>query len=179
MNMEPAELEKQGQGAYQQGNLEHALDLFESARTGYLDRNDPVKAAEMANNLCVVLLQHKQPEKALAAVSGTTRIFQEAGDSKRAAFAFGNLGTALEACKRPGEAEEAYRTAMELFTNLGEDEALNQTAQSLSQLLLKQGRSLEAISSMQAGIEGKKKKLSLKDRILKRILRIPGDTLNR
>jgi tetratricopeptide (TPR) repeat protein len=180
MNPVPAEvLEKKGQQAYRNGSLDEAAQAYQDARSAYKTEDNPGKAAEMANNLCVVLLQKKQPEQALEIVSGTEKVFLEMGDQKRAAFAYGNSGAALEACDRPREAETAYRKAMAIFSELGEDDALSQTAQSLSQLLLKQGRSLEALSSMQAGIEGKKKKLSLKDKILQKLLRIPTDQLNR
>ncbi|MBN1265075.1 MAG: tetratricopeptide repeat protein [Anaerolineales bacterium] len=172
-------LEKAGQKAYQKGALDEALEAYRAARSSFEAENNQLKAAEMANNLCVILLQKKQPEEALEIVTGTESIFLNASDRKRAAYAYGNLASALEACGQIPKAESAYRTAMEIFSDMGEDEALSQTAQSLSQLLLKQGRSLEALSSMQAGIDGKKKKLSLKDRILRRLLRIPSDQMNR
>jgi len=174
-----AELERKGQQAYQNGTLDEAAQAYQDALNAYTAEDNPGKAAEMANNLCVVFLQNKQPELALEIVSGTEKVFLEMEDQKHAAFAYGNYGAALEACDHPREAETAYRKAMAIFSELGEDDALSQTAQSLSQLLLKQGRSLEALSSMQAGIEGKKKKLSLKDRILQKLLRIPTDQLNR
>ncbi len=174
--LSPRELEKKAQGAYQDKDYNLALETFASARDAYDASGDPLKSAEMANNLCVVYLQDKQPHRALAEVTGTPALFLEHGQKKLAAFAYGNMASALEAMKRLTEAEAAYRSAIELFTETGEDEALQQTAQSLSQMLLKQGRSFEAIFSMQSGIE-RKKKLTLKDRILQKLFKLPGHFL--
>ena len=64
-----------------------------------------------------------------------------------------------------------------MFIELGEDDALEQTSQSLSEMLLKQGRSMEAMFSMKTGLENKKKR-SLKDRILGKLFDSPGKLLN-
>jgi tetratricopeptide (TPR) repeat protein len=174
--LSPRELEKKAQTAYQTKDYKLALETYAAAREAYNNSGDLLKSAEMANNLCVVYLQDKQPHRALAEVTGTPALFLEHDQKKLAAFAYGNTASALEATGRLTEAERAYKSALELFTETGEDEALQQTAQSLSQMLLKQGRSFEAIFSMQSGIEGKKK-LTLKDRILQKLFKLPGHFL--
>ena len=171
-------MEKQAIQAYKQKDFPTALEAYAKASTAYLAQDNSLKAAEMANNLCVIHLQLKQPELALQAVQGTPQVFQQQNDQKHEAFAHGNLGAALQACGRLDEAEEAYKTAIELFIQLGEDDALEQTAQSLSEMLLKQGRSMEAMFSMKTGLENKKKR-SLKDRILAKLFDSPGKLLKR
>jgi tetratricopeptide (TPR) repeat protein len=174
----PSILSEQAQQAYQENRLDDAIMAFQAAHEAYLENNNAVLAAEMANNLCVVLLKAKRPEEALKVVQGTAEIFLENGDEKAAGMAFGNLASALEACGNLEAAEDALRQAAERFQALGEDDLLLYTQRSLSQLQLRQGRTLEALSSMQSGLEGQKK-LSLKNRILQKLFRIPSRLLNR
>ncbi len=171
--LSPQELEKKAQAAYQNKDYKLALETYAAAREAYNNSGDLLKSAEMANNLCVVYLQDKQPHRALSAVTGTPALFLEHDQKELAAYAYGNMASALEATGRLTEAETAYRSALELFTETGADEAIQQTAQSLSQMLLKQGRSFEAVFSMQSGLESKKKP-TLKDRILKQLFKLPG-----
>jgi len=178
MTGSPAEMEKQAVQAYKRKDFPTALEAYSKARAAYQALDNTFKAAEMANNLCVIHLQLKQPELALQAVQGTPQIFQQHNDQKHEAFAHGNLGAALQACGRLDEAEEAYKRAIQMFIELGEDDALEQTSQSLSEMLLKQGRSMEAMFSMKTGLENKKKR-SLKDRILGKLFDSPGNLLKR
>lgn len=174
----PSTLSKQAQDAYQENRLDEAISKFEAAKDLYTQENNPLLVAEMANNLCVVLLKADRPEEALKSVEGTPEIFLKEGDEKGAAIAFGNLASALEACGNFEDAEVALQEAAERFQSLGEDELLLYTKRSLSQLQLRQGRTLEALSSMQSGLE-QQKKPSLKNRILKSLFQLPSRFLNR
>lgn len=174
----PATLTKLAQQAYQENRLEDAAELFKSAHTAYLECQDALTAAETANNLSVVLLKLKRSEEALSTVKGTPEIFLEAGDEKSAALAYGNVASALEACGELAEAEIALREAAERFRSLDDKEHLLYTQRSLSQLQLRQGRTYEALGSMQSGLEDQKK-LGIKYRILRRLLEIPTRLFNR
>jgi tetratricopeptide (TPR) repeat protein len=174
----PTELSKQGQQAYQEGRLDEAILKFEAARDHYLQENNELLAAEMANNLCVVLLKADRPKEALKFVEGTPEIFLERGDDKATGIAFGNLASAYEACGDINEAEQALHQAANYFQSLGEEELLLHTQRSLSQLQLRQGRPFEALNSMQSGLEGQKKP-SLKNRFLRNLFKIPFRLLNR
>jgi tetratricopeptide (TPR) repeat protein len=158
--------------------LEAAAEYFRSAYDGFLEAQDPVNVAQTANNLSVVLLKLDKPEEALAIVKGTPETFLEAGDKKAAAMAYGNIASALEACGELDEAESALRKAAEGFRSINDKEHLLYTQRALSQLQLRQGRTFEALGSMQSGLEDQKK-LGLRYRILRRLLEIPTRLLNR
>lgn len=171
-------LAEEAKAAFQRGDFDQAVDGFRLAREKYLQDEDHLMAAEMGNNLSVALLQASQYEDALHAVEGTPQLFLEAEDKQRAAMAFGNLASALEATGDLQAAELSLQRAIQLFRETGEKENLMHSAKALSQLQLKLGKPLEAVSSMQGGLAGQSK-LSLKNRVLRSILSIPSRILGR
>jgi len=175
---EATQLAKQAQKAYQENRLDDAILKFEAAKEIYQQESNALLAAEMGNNLCVVFLKAERPQEALKSVEGTPALFLENGDEKGAGIAFGNLASALEACGAFKEAEDALHQAADRFRAQGEEELLLYTQRSLSQLQLRQGRALEAISSMQSGLEGQRKP-GLKNRLLRSLFKIPSRLLNR
>jgi tetratricopeptide (TPR) repeat protein len=168
----PWQLENQAIAAFREGRLEDAIDGFAAARQSFLAKGNLEKEAEMASNLSVALLQADQPQKALEAIKDVPTVFIDLGDMDRAALAYGNLGSALEACGDHDLAEVAYRHAMDLFANLGDTEQHNYTLQALSRLQLRRGKPLEAVSTMQIGLDDQKNP-NLLNRLLRRLLRFP------
>jgi tetratricopeptide (TPR) repeat protein len=166
------QLEESAGRAYQAKRWAEAADGFGAAGWVYAADGDDINAAEMANNACVALLQAGEAKRALDVVQGTPEQFDRLGDPQRAAQAVGNLASALDACGRIDEAEQAYIGAADRFKALGETEARADTLKALSQLQLKRGRALDALSSMQQGLEGSQK-LSLRERFLRWLARIP------
>jgi tetratricopeptide (TPR) repeat protein len=174
----PLTLVKQAQAAYQEDRLEDAIRDFKAAQEAFLEDGDQQRAAEMANNLCVVFLKSEAAEEALQTVMGTPEIFLEHDDEKAAATAYGNLASAYQACGDLVAAESALRESIERFRSLGEKENLLHAQRMLSQIQLRQGRTLEALGSMQAGLENQDK-LSMKYRFLRRLLDIPARLLHK
>jgi tetratricopeptide (TPR) repeat protein len=174
----PDHLEDQAMIAYREGRLEEAIDGFTAARQAFLTYGNESRAAEMGSNLCVVLLQDGRPQEALSAVEGSPTVFLSVGDESRAAQAYGNLGSALEACGDNIGAENAYRQAAEIFKRLEEKEQYSYTLQALSRLQLRQGRHLEAIVSMQRAMEAKPQS-GIRERLFRRLLKLPSRLLNR
>lgn len=168
----PGRLESQAITAFQEGRLEDAIDGFAAARQAFLDKGNLEKEAEMASNLSVALLQAEQPQEALEVIKDIPTVFLNLGDMDRAALAYGNLGSALEACGDHDLAEVAYRHAIDLFTNLGDTEQHNYTLQALSRLQLRRGKPLEAVTTMQIGLDDQSNP-NLRHRILRRLLRLP------
>jgi tetratricopeptide (TPR) repeat protein len=164
--------------AYQKGRMEQAIQGFIEARQSYTQQGDQLKAAEMANNLSVALLQAGKPQEALEAVHGTTEVFSAHGDRLRAAQSLGNLGAALHACGDREGAEEALKRAAEMFADIGDKQARAETLKTLSQIQLGQGQPLQALASMQAGLEEGGAK-GLGSRVLKRLLRFTSKLLTR
>lgn len=167
-----SDLENRAVAAFREGRLEDAIAGFAAARQAFLAKGNQVKEAEMASNLCVAFLQADQPQEALEVIKDVPTVLLDLGDMNRAAYAYGNLGSALEACGDHDLAEVAYRHAIDLFANLGDTEQHNYTLQALSRLQLRRGKPLEAVSTMQTGLDDEKNPRLL-NRLLRRLLKLP------
>lgn len=174
----PQDLAKEGQTAYQRQEYLAAAHAFEAAQRGYLAMGDALNAAEMANNCSVAYLQAGDGAAALAAVEGSQAVFAQAGDLRRQGMALGNLGAALEALERAEEALEAYQQAADILQQAGEDQLRAQVMQSLSMLQFQMGRQLQALASMQSGLEGVKHP-SVKQKMIKKLLNSPMEMTTR
>ena len=174
----PSDIAQIAKSAFEQGDFEAAVNGFTAARDEYHQAGELLMATEMANNLSVALLQLGRPEESLAQVRGTPQVFLEAEDTNRAATALGNLASALEATGDLEGAESALEESIRLFKEVGEKDHLLHAARALSQLQLRRGQPLEAVSSMQTGLEGQAR-LSLRSRVLRSILSIPSRLLGR
>jgi tetratricopeptide (TPR) repeat protein len=170
--LDAQQLAKEGRLAYQRGDYENAARAFQAASQGYRTAQDSLNAAELANNASVAYLKAGDSQAALQAVEGTAEIFAAEGDIRRQAMALGNLGAALEAIHRFQEAEDAYQQSADLLKQAGEDKLRLNVMQSLSNLQLRTGKHLQALSSMQAGLEDVNRP-SPKQRILKKLLEFP------
>jgi len=164
--------------AFRQGRFAEAAEGFGDARRAYGAAGDQPAEAEAANNLCVALLQAGRPDEALRAVEGTPESFDRLGDPARAAQALGNLASALEACGDLVAAERTYTQALQRFADLDDRQAQATILSSLSQLQLKRGRPLDALTTMQAGLERKPRR-GLRDRWVQRLLALPSRLLGR
>ncbi len=170
------ELVSQAFKDYQEGRLEEAARGFAELRQHYLTQGEQAMAAEMANNMAVVLLKLGQQQKALNVLHGTPEIFLSQNDRARAAQAYGNIGAALEACGNRTDAENAYRQAADLFETLGDSDQRAVTLQAISKLQLQGGRPFEALSSMQTGFDIARRP-SLRDRLIRWLLNLPNRLL--
>ncbi len=177
----PQQLESEGKTAYSKGDFSSAAQSFSAAQEGYKSLGDEIMAAEMANNCCVALLQDDDPQVAQAAfdaVEGTIAIFQEAHDFRRQAMALGNRASALEALGKLEGAIGDYEESAKILKEIGANDLRMDVMKSLSALQLKTGRSLEALATMQAGVDGVEKP-NLKQRFLKRLLSLPSRFMGR
>lgn len=176
--MAPEDLSETGKSAFKEGDFERAIELFRAAAEGYQLSGNITDSAEMKNNLSVALLHLDEADLALQAVEGTPEVFAQAGDGRRQAMALGNQAAALAALQKTSEAEEAYHQSAELLKNLGEDEMRASVMRAISELQLRSGRHLEAVASMQTGLDGIKKP-KLQQRMLRRLLKMPFKLMNR
>ncbi len=166
------QLISQGKSAYQQGDFIAAARAFDAAGDSYSVSGDELNAAEMRNNSSVAYLQAGEAQAALVAVEGTPAIFATAGDLRRQGMALGNLAAALEAMNRLEEATKAYLQSAELLESIGEKDLRAYVMKSLSALQLRSGRHIEALSTMQAGLDGIEHPKP-QQRLLKRLLNVP------
>jgi tetratricopeptide (TPR) repeat protein len=176
--LSPQKLSKEGTSAYKRGDYLMAAQSFEAAVQAYIASDDKLNAAEMANNCSVAYLQAGEAEAALKAVQDTPEIFAEAGDVKRQGMAEGNKASALEALERLDEATDAYLRSAELLQQAGEDQLRANALSSLSALQFKKGRQLQALASMQSGLNGVKKPTA-KQKFIKKLLDIPFQMINK
>lgn len=174
----PERLAQQGKERYEQAEYLEAAGLFDQARLGFQAAGSAQSAAEMANNRSVALLQAGEAQAALDAVGDSPEQFAAAGDARRQAMALGNRAAALAALDRKGEAEQTYWESARLLGELGETDLRASVLQSISRLQLRGGRYMEALASMDAGLETVQKP-SLTQRLLKRLVRIPKNLINK
>jgi len=167
-----AQITKEGKEAYQRGDYGAAAKLFKAAAEGYASVGDKLTEAELLNNCGVAYLRAGDGKAALQVIEATPAVFAAAGDIRRQGLALGNLGDALETVGRKQEAADIYTQSAELLEQAGEDEMRAHVLQSLSKLQLKSGRQIEALATMEAGLEGFRKP-SLKQRFLRKLLRFP------
>jgi len=174
----PQQLEAEGSAAYRQGDFSKAAASFAAAQGGYETAGDELKSAEMANNRCVALLKADEPQAALEAVEGTIAVFRLAGDDRRHAMALGNRASALEALGESQAAMADFQESADLLKKVGADDLRMDVVKSLSALQLKTGHPIEALATMQAGVQGISKP-NLKQRLLERLVSLPGRLMGR
>ena len=170
--LSPKQLVKEAQHAYKTGAYLKAALGYEAAAESYQSNGSHLEAAEMLNNSSVAYIQAGEDASALRVVDGTAEVFADAGDLRRQGMAMGNLGTALEANGRLEDALEAYQQSAELLQQAGETSLRANVMQSLSALQLKTGHQLEALASMQSGLDGLAKP-NPQQRALKKLLQMP------
>jgi tetratricopeptide (TPR) repeat protein len=175
---EPGSVCSTAQGLYKEGKYLEAAEAFLQAARLYASLENDLLYAEMQNNRSVALLQAGQPHSAWEAASGTERVFLDANDFRRAAIALGNQASALEAMGKIKEAIQYYEQSADLFSQVGDKEHNILVLQSLSNAQVRSGHRIDALFSMQAAL-AKKKHLSLKERFLKSLLRIPVQLMQR
>jgi tetratricopeptide (TPR) repeat protein len=166
------QLTKKAKVEYEAGNYLQAANMFEEASQLARDKGDILQAAELENNRSVALLKAGNPQGALDAVVKTDQIFAAAGDIAHQGMALGNLAAALEALNKLVEAEAAYEQSAELFRQTGDMELRAVVLKSLSAIQIRSGHYLESLVTMQAALESQKK-LSQRERILKKLLHTP------
>jgi tetratricopeptide (TPR) repeat protein len=174
----PAQLCSAGQQCYKEGDFLQAAEYFAQAASEYAGENKPLLQAEMQNNRSVALLQAGQPHAAWEVTVGTDQVFLEAKDFRRAAMAVGNQAAALEALGKTKDAVQLYEKSAALFEQAGDNELNSIVLQSLSSAQVRAGHRIDALFSMQSALS-KKKHLTLKERFLKRLLRVPVQLMQR
>ena len=174
----PEKLAQKAKTAYKKKKYSEAAALFDEAAKLYKEKEDLLNEAEMLNNCSVALLLGGDAREALQAAQGTDQIFAEAADFKRQAMALGNQAAALDALGKLNEALEHYQDASELLKGRGEDDLRSYLLQQISTLQIRSGNQLQSLASMQAALDSRKK-LSMKERMLKKLLKTPMDMLNK
>jgi tetratricopeptide (TPR) repeat protein len=168
----------EGQKAFQTGKFTDAALAFVQAERAFRVGGLNVEAAEAANNASVAQLKAGDPAAALQSAEGTDTAFAAAGDIRKQGMAVANQAAALEGLGRLDEALERYTRAGELLKQCGEKELRAMVLKNISTLQLRTGKQLQALASMDAALDNQPK-LSLRERLLHKLLRVPLDMLKR
>lgn len=163
--------------AYDEGAFLDAANSFLQAAETYTLIGDESSAAEMANNCSVSYLRGGEPQLAFNVIQGKETIFEKLGDHHRLAMTLGNCGAALEDLDNIDEALEYYRLSADLFNQIGEQDLYISTIQAISTLLLRNGKPVDALATMQLGIN-KIQNPNLQQRLLKKLFNIPFQLMN-
>lgn len=174
----PEQLTQQGKELYEQEEYNEAAAIFAQSAEAYRAADDALTAAEMDNNRSVALLMAGRAQEALDAVGDSPELYAEAGDTRRQALALGNRAAALAKLNKKEEAEKIYWESARLLGEIGENDIRGSVLQAISKLQLGGGRYMEALSSMEAGLD-QSRRLSFTKRILKRLVGIPRKLINR
>lgn len=169
--IDPSVLLAQAKSVYDGEEFVDAARLFQQAAQCYNQTGDPLAAAEALNNASVALLRAGKANEALETVAGTQQIFNQAGDKRREAMAFGNLGAAYDDLKQYPQALENYRLSADLLKSINERELRATVLQRISAIQLKQGKRLDSLLTMEAALDNQSR-LSLKDRLLRGLIQI-------
>lgn len=175
MNQQAAALKDKAFAAYQKKDFKAAAQTFVECIALLDESQDHLMAAEMRNNLSVVLLELKKPEEALAALKDTDQVFANANDKKRQAMALGNTAAALQALGKLPEALSTYEASADLFKEIDEKEMRAVTLKKISDLQLKTGKQFQALASLEAAYDQNEQK-SAKEKVLKGFL---GSLINK
>lgn len=179
MSHEPqtaSSLEAEGHRAFREGRFLEAAQAFSQAEEQLRGPSDGPRAAQMANNRSVALLQAGKSRPALEAVQGTPEVFAAAGEKGLQAQALGNLAAALEAVGEPVQAEKRYHEALSLFERVGDDDSRHHTLRALSRLQLARGRPYEAAATLQEAMAAGGSR-GLKARFTRWLTRVTGRLL--
>lgn len=174
----PQQLSQEGQAAYKNGRYVDAARLFDQAARGFHAAGDELTSAENLNNSSVAWLKGDDPAAALAAATGTDQIFAAAGDTRRQGMALANQAAALESLNRLPEALETYNHSSDLLKQAGDKELRSIVLQAISALQLRSGNQLQALASMDSALDNKKR-LTLKEKLLKKLLQVPFNMIGR
>jgi len=175
MNTEANALKDQAFEAYKKKKFKAAAQSFVECIRLLDEEQDALSAAEMRNNLSVVLLELKLPEDSLSVLKDTDLVFEKAGDTKRQAMALGNMASALQALKKYPEALSFFENSAELFKTINEAELRAITLQKIADLQLKTGKQYQAMASLEASYDQNEKK-TIKERVLHGFL---GNMINK
>jgi tetratricopeptide (TPR) repeat protein len=177
-DLDAGRLMEEGKIAYQARHYAEAAEIFTQARRAFLLAGQELDAAEAANNQSVALLQAGRAAEALTAAEGSDAVFAAAQDRRRQGMACANQAAALQQLGQREEALQRYTQAVECLKMIGDKELLAYVQKQLSVLQLQTGKQLQALASMDAALENQPR-LSLRERLLKKLLHVPFDMLKR
>jgi tetratricopeptide (TPR) repeat protein len=167
-------LHEQGIALFREGKFQTALEKFNEALSSAGD--DTRRAAEIYNDIGVVYKQLEDYPAAYQALDEAWARFTELADKKGQAQTLGNRAAVYEAEGLLDEAIEAYKKSAAMLEEVGENEMAMYVWQAVSRLRMNQGQYIAAIGAYEEGVDNMPED-SLKKKIMRQILKIPGGML--
>jgi tetratricopeptide (TPR) repeat protein len=168
-----AKSHKEGVALFRAGKYAEALEKFEAALQG---TTDPKQMAEIYNDMGVAHRELEDYPAAYLALNEAMSRFTEMGDEKGQAQTLGNRAAVYESEGLIEEAVETYKQSAAIFEEIGQSEMAMYVWQAASRLRMKQGQYVAAIGAYEEGVDNMPKG-SLKGKILRQILKVPGSML--
>jgi len=165
------ELQDQGIKRFQQKDYEAAARIFQQAQDAYEADARKDMVAEMQTNIGLVHRALGEHQQALDMMQGALAIFQELGDSIRAAKVLGNMGGVYVALGDKEQAYNCYRQAADVFEEQGEKKLYGETLIAMGDLQVRDGKLLVGAATYEAGLE-QLDNLSATQKVLKGLLGI-------
>ena len=168
------QLQEQGVALFHKGKFEAALQKFNEALEAAADQAK--QTAEIYNDMGVTHRQLADYAAAHQALDEAMTLFTQLQDKKGEAQTLGNRASVYEAEGRLDEAVDTYKKSAAMLEEVGESEMAMYVWQAVSRLRTKQGQYIAAIGAYEEGIENMPEG-SLKRKVLRQILKLPGSML--
>jgi tetratricopeptide (TPR) repeat protein len=169
---QPVEIAEKAKKLYEAGQYSQAATAFEQAAHLYTASGDDLNAAEMFNNSSVAWLRAGNAQAAYDRAAQTDQVFHKANNQRLEGISLGNQAAALDALGKITDAIERYEQCAEILRQAGEIELLGYVLKSLSSLQVRQHKYFASMASMHEALSYQKT-LTLKERILKTLLKLP------
>jgi tetratricopeptide (TPR) repeat protein len=150
-------MKEQGIALFSQHDYEAANRAFQQAKESYEEENNYDMAAEMKVNIGLVHRSLGELQQALEMMQEALRYFEDKHDKMRIAQTLGNLGGVYLALDDKEQAELSYRTASNLFKELGEEDLFSDTMLALGALQVRDGKLLMGAATYQIALENRTK----------------------
>ena len=169
----PQKLHKEGINLFRSGKYEAALDKFKEAVD---NETDPRHVAEIYSDIGVTYKEMEDYPAAYGALNEAMDRFNDLEDKKGQAQTLGNRAAVYQAEGLTEEAVETYKQSATMLEEIGEGEMAMYVWQAVSRLRMKQGQYIAAIGAYEEGVDNMPKS-SLKGKIMRQILKVPGSML--
>jgi tetratricopeptide (TPR) repeat protein len=173
MTISSTKSHKEGITLFRAGKYAEALEKFKIALQS---ETDPKHIAEIYNDIGVTHKELEDYPAAYLALNEAMSHFTELADEKGQAQTLGNRAAVYEAEGLTEEAVETYKQSAAMFEALGESDMAMYVWQAVSRLRMKQRQYIAAIGAYEEGVDNMPEG-SLKGKILRQILKVPGSML--
>lgn len=145
-------LNENGIRLFEQGKLDEALVVFETAVSPPNIADQPALAAELHNNIGVIHKFRGNYAKAHQAFDTASTLFQQQQMRREYGMTLGNLGDLLAKQKKRKEAAAQYAAAISILESVGAKAEQSQLLRASSLLNLRRGQWWLAIDQMEASL---------------------------